>query len=279
MKATSDIKQTIAESNQEDYVNFEMPGKTQSNDATTVMPVQQTDSYGNSGETVVDSQHQSTGISGGMDISESSFQEKTCDSETNFSHKRYFSEFPGSKINEACLNESTPHELFGNEQVCNHTNVTESPDKVRLDETVIRKSSECMLHEASLDRTCKTVDINALNASVDMAGSMFCQDVSENDEKIDLASRPSEIMLFESKCSAESEACSKQLNVVDEIIHSPFMQEAKKIFGMVKDINQKINQTLNLEKECSKKLFIEKSESCSLYADNYENRNITIQSE
>ena len=77
-----------------------------------------------------------------------------------------------------------------------------------------------------------------------------------------------ESLMCRAKLSDESENYNKHANVGNEIMQSPLLQEAQKIYDMVKDLNKKINQTQNQEKDCSKKLFVEKSEVCSLSAVN-----------
>ena len=77
-----------------------------------------------------------------------------------------------------------------------------------------------------------------------------------------------ESLMCRVKLSDESENYNKHANVGNEIMQSPLLQEAQKIYDMVKDLNKKINQTQNQEKDCSKKLFVEKSEVCSLISVN-----------
>ena len=176
---------------------------------------------------------------------ESEIQEQTILGQTEVQYNSANSETTIGNITE---DKTTDSELTSVEPSKESYTVTDMQNRILYSTTAVS--------EEQLNHSKKSESHNPI---IDTEASL----ISVMDE-----SEPSESLMCEAKLSDESENYYKHANVGNEIMQSPLLQEAQKIYDMVKDLNKKINQTQNQEKDCSKKLFVEKSEVCSLSSVN-----------
>ena len=186
-----------------------------------------------------------------VSAAESEIQEPTILGQTEVQYNSSNSETTMGNITE---DKTTDSELTSTEPSKESYTMTDMQNRILNSTTAV--SEEQSNHSKNLESHNPIIDTETSLISV--------MDESERGESL----------MCRAKLSDESENYNKHANVGNEIMQSPLLQEAQKIYDMVKDLNKKINQTQNQEKDCSKKLFVEKSEVCSVISVNDNHKDV-----